>query len=174
MYSFNQENSLSVYCIECPFEQKLYFFLLNLFFQKSDFKNSFIQITWESKFKKKKNICFTKIANLQLFEKKPDSEFLVLELDPGSRGQENNWLPDRFQGFPKIKIPLWIIKHPVVGWTWNTCSNSSEFCLSIKMGLQSAYKLETRDDIKKKDYHYVMNDARNYTNKKPTSGPCLK
>ena len=53
---------------------------------------------------KKKHICFTKIANLQLFEKKPDSEFLVLELDPGSRGQENNWLPDRFKVFLKLKF----------------------------------------------------------------------
>ena len=89
-------------------------------FKKSDFKNSFIRITWESKYLhiitswdnysylhnkiKKKHICFTKIANLQLFEKKPDSEFLVLELDPGSRGQENNWLPDRFKVFLKLKF----------------------------------------------------------------------
>ena len=61
-----------------------------------------IYITKEKR--KKKHICFTKIANLQLFEKKTDSEFLVLELDPGSRGQENNWLPDRFKVFLKLKF----------------------------------------------------------------------
>ena len=69
--SFNQENSLSVHCIKWThalLSKNCIFSFLICSFKISDLKNSFIRITWESKYKKT-HICFTKIANLQLFEK---------------------------------------------------------------------------------------------------------
>ena len=75
--SFNQENSLSVHCIKwmhALLSKNCIFSFLICSFKKSDLKNSFIRITWESKYKKT-HICFTKIANLQLFEKTTTQNF---------------------------------------------------------------------------------------------------